>query len=69
VSWCGRFNLGISLIDWLCDEAAVAPSAIACLPAFAPLTATRRRDRRRRMTRPSSSTASRTNCSSSWRTM
>lgn len=43
VSWCGRFNLGISLIDWLCDEAAVPPSAIACLPAFAPLTATQRR--------------------------
>jgi hypothetical protein len=43
VSWCGRFNLGISLIDWLCDEAAVPPSAIACLPAFARLTATRRR--------------------------
>ena len=44
VSWCGRFNLGISLIDWLCDEAAVPPSAIACLPAFTPLTATRRRE-------------------------
>jgi hypothetical protein len=43
LSWCGRFNLGISLIDWLCDEAAVPPSAIAGLPAFAPLTATRRR--------------------------
>ena len=43
VSWCGRFNLGISLVDWLCDEAAIPPSAIAALPAFAPLTAPRRR--------------------------
>jgi len=37
-SWCGRFNLGISLVDWLCDEAAVSPGAIAALPAFASLT-------------------------------
>lgn len=42
VSWCGRFNLGISLVDWLCDEAAVPPSVSASLPAFAPLTAGRR---------------------------
>jgi hypothetical protein len=41
MSWCGRFNLGISLVDWLCDEAAVPPSAIASLPAFTALTATR----------------------------
>jgi hypothetical protein len=35
--WCGRFNLGISLLDWLCDEAAVAPAEIADLPALARL--------------------------------
>jgi hypothetical protein len=37
--WCGRFNLGISLFDYVCDELADDPKAsIAALPAFAPFT-------------------------------
>jgi hypothetical protein len=34
VDWCARFNLGISLVDWLCDEAE-AREEVAGLPAFA----------------------------------
>lgn len=33
--WCGRFNLGISLFDYLCDEASRATTVVA-LPAFRP---------------------------------
>ncbi len=37
--WCGRFNLGISLFDYVCDELATEPrQAIAALPAFAMFT-------------------------------
>lgn len=37
IGWCARFNLGISLIDWLCDEANVPARDIAELPSLAPL--------------------------------
>jgi hypothetical protein len=37
VDWCARFNLGISLVDWLCDEAKLPLKDIAALPAFAQL--------------------------------
>lgn len=37
VGWCARFNLGISLVDWLLDEAKLDPADVAGLPAFAPL--------------------------------
>jgi hypothetical protein len=36
VDWCGRFNLGISLLDHLCDEAGLA-DRVAALPALARL--------------------------------
>lgn len=35
--WCARFNLGISLVDWLCDEAKLPTDEVAALPAFSPL--------------------------------
>ncbi len=46
IDWCARFNLGISLIDWLCDEAGVPARDIAKLPSLAPLS------RRRTAVRP-----------------
>lgn len=33
--WCGRFNLGISLFDYICDESG-GPGAVAVLPVFHP---------------------------------
>src|SRR5688572_29570854 len=36
LDWCGQFNLGISLFDYLCDEVGI-DAAFATLPASFPL--------------------------------
>jgi hypothetical protein len=36
--WCGRFNLGISLFDYLCDEVVDRPNGVMSLKVFQPFT-------------------------------
>jgi hypothetical protein len=39
--WCGRFNLGISLFDYLCDEVIDSPNGVLPLKVFQPFIKTK----------------------------
>lgn len=39
--WCGRFNLGISLFDYLCDETSNGQKSIAMMHVFQPFLKTK----------------------------